>query len=75
MYRMRTLLTISLSEDMAKEVTRISRRLRMNKSELVRNALRKYLPGQRFKTLRTKGLEKGRDAGLFTDENVFEKIS
>ncbi len=54
---------------------RVCRRRRKSRSEIVRDALARYLALAEFEDLRRKGLHYAERAGYLTDEDVFEDIS
>ncbi len=72
---MRKTLTISLPEDVKKALDRVSAEEGIARSELIRESLREFLFFRRFRRLRSKMLRKAEKQGVFTDEDVFEKIS
>ena len=72
---MRAILTVSLPQDLLHEVNQMSQRFHLNKSDLVKNAIRKYIWNLRFKALRAKAVPRARKMGYLTDEDVFEQVS
>ena len=59
----------------SKKVSQMSRKCGMNKSDLVKNAIRRYLWDLRFKGIRTKGIERARRVGVYLDQDIFEQVS
>ena len=47
----------------------------MNRSDLVREALRQYLYREEFRRLRRGLIPQAEAKGIFTDEDVFERVS
>ena len=57
-----------------KRLKRQSAALGISKSDLAREALKRYLRVAEFRTLRAKLVARGQTAGTDTDENVFEAL-
>lgn len=72
---MRETITISLPEEIKTELDKIVRNEGISRSDVVRESLRDYLFIRRFRLLRTKMLAKAQSQGIFTDEDVFKRIS
>ena len=58
------LLTISLMPEFLEEIERVAKEERRTKSELVREALRRYLADKELRRLQRYGLQKARELGL-----------
>ncbi|RMF69956.1 MAG: CopG family transcriptional regulator [Calditrichaeota bacterium] len=67
--------TVSLPEKITSELTKIAKREGLSKSQIVRNALEEYIFIKRFRELRNKMMAKAQAQGVFTEEDVFEKMS
>jgi metal-responsive CopG/Arc/MetJ family transcriptional regulator len=67
-------LTLSLPPEMVKEVETIARKEKMTKSELFREALRKYINERRWIQIRQWGLRTSHEMGILTEENVDELV-
>ena len=63
-------MTLSLPPDMAKEVEDIVKEENRTKSELFREALRKYINDKRWLQIRQWGLKTARELGISTEEEV-----
>ena len=72
---MRQTLTISLPSAVRKDLDAQARRRGAGRSEIVREALVRYLAVTRFDDLRERTLPKARARGIVTDEDVFDRIS
>ncbi len=72
---MRTVLSISLPEKLAKELDAFARETGRNKSDIVRESLSLYLWEARFKRLKKELRPLAKKAGLLTEEDVFKQIS
>jgi predicted transcriptional regulator len=68
-------LTIRLDKDLDKLLTRASKRLGKNKSEIAREALRRQLRLEQFEELRKRIMPFAEARGILTDEDVFSQIS
>lgn len=66
-------MTLSLPPEMVKEVERIVKEENRTKSELFREALRKYINDKRWLQIRQWGLKASRELGVSTEEDV-EKL-
>lgn len=67
-------LTLSLPPEMAEEVENIAREEKRTKSELFREALRRYINDRRWIQIRQWGLRTSHEAGILTEEDVDELI-
>ncbi len=68
-------LTISLPKKIRTELEKVARDEGLSKSEIVKSALQDYLFIRKFQELRAKMMAKAQANGIFTDEDVFEKVS
>jgi predicted transcriptional regulator len=68
-------LTIRISQSLRRELLRVSREQRRSASDLVRDALRRYVAVQQFQSLRAKTMPFAEAQGYVTDANVFECVS
>ena len=72
---MRSTLTIRLPDEVKKELDRVARREGVSRSDIVRESVRDYLFIRQFRRLRQRMLPKAVDRGVFTDEDVFDRVS
>lgn len=72
---MRTVVSISLSEDLASELQKVAKEGGKSKSGVIKEALRAYLWESRFLKLRKKMVNKAETISLLTDEDVFRAVS
>ncbi|MBT4372824.1 MAG: CopG family transcriptional regulator [Candidatus Marinimicrobia bacterium] len=72
---MRETVTISLPKSIKDDLDKIVKKEHLNRSDVVRDALRKYLALNTFQDLRGKMIPQAEQAGIFTDEDVFENVS
>lgn len=68
-------ITIRLDEDLEELLNRLSRQTGRNRSDLVREALRRQFAVQSFEGLRKRTLPFAEAAGYLTDEDVFKDVS
>jgi metal-responsive CopG/Arc/MetJ family transcriptional regulator len=72
---MRSVISLSLPEKMAKELGDFAIETGRNKSDIVKESLSIYLWGERFKKSRRHLGAKAAKMGLVTDEDVFKAVS
>ena len=68
-------LTIRLDKDLDKLLTKASKQLGKNRSEIAREALRRQLRISQFEALRKRIMPFAEARGFLTDEDVFSKVS
>ncbi len=62
--------SISLPPKLEKEAERAAREENRTKSELIREALRRYLEARRFRKLQAYGAKMARELGIVSEEDV-----
>jgi metal-responsive CopG/Arc/MetJ family transcriptional regulator len=72
---MRENVSVSLPEDLKAELDRWTSREHASRSDIVRRALSEYLFVRRYRALREEILPYGERAGVFTDDEVFDRVS
>ena len=68
-------ITISLSEDIKAEGEAFTREHGLSWNELVQQALREYVLIRRSRELRARMVPHAQAQGIFTDEDVFKRVS
>ena len=68
-------LTIRLDKDLEKLLSKASKQSGKNRSEIVREALRRQLRISQFEALRKRIMPFAEARGFLTDEDVFSKVS
>lgn len=68
-------LTIRLDPKLEKQLAALAKATRRQKSEIVRDALRRQIALARFRALRAASLPLAEAAGYLTDEDVFRDVS
>ena len=69
------MITVSLPSQIKTEVDAFAEQNGVARSDVVRDALQDYLFFQRSRNLRARMMAEAQAQGLFTDEDVFERIS
>jgi len=72
---MRATLTISLPEDLSKDLDSFAEATGRSRSQIVQESLRRQLASTQFHSLRRQLVPKARAAGFYTDDDVFREIS
>ncbi len=72
---MRQTITISLPQALKKKLADAVKHEHTNSSSIVREALRQYFVREEFRRLRGIMAPKAGRMGVFTDEDVFKKVS
>jgi predicted transcriptional regulator len=72
---MRSTLTVRLDEELERWLGQLSKRTGRNRSEIVRDALRRQLSLLRFEELRRRSLPFAEARGYLTDEDIFRDLS
>jgi len=72
-YAMRRL-TIRISDELRGELDELCRQERRSLSDVVRDAIRRYLAVEKFRALRRKTLPLAEAQGLLTNEDVFKRL-
>lgn len=72
---MREAITISLPTWIKERLDKATEREHLNRGDIVREALRQYFTRQEFQRLRRELIPEAERRGIFTDEDVFRKIS
>jgi metal-responsive CopG/Arc/MetJ family transcriptional regulator len=72
---MRQTVAVSLPAELASELDAVAEREGASRSEIVRDALRRYLAGREFQRLRESLIPFAEAQGIFSDEDVFRIVS
>jgi len=72
---MRETITISLPKSLRQKLDGMIKKEHLNRSDIIREALRQYFARQEFRRLRDIMVPEGERAGLYTDEDVFREVS
>ena len=72
---MRSTITISVPDQMKSELEKLSRADGVSRSDIVRESLRDYLFVRRFRSMRKSMVSKAAADGIYTDQDVFDRVS
>lgn len=72
---MRETITISLPNSIKKKLDKIVKSEHLNRSDVVREALRQYFAVQEFRRLRGLMVPEAEKRGIYNDEDVFRLVS
>jgi metal-responsive CopG/Arc/MetJ family transcriptional regulator len=72
---MRETITVSLPRDLKDTLDRMAEEEGVTRSDIVRDSLRDYMFIRRFRALRARMMARARTKGVFTDEDVFGRVS
>ncbi len=73
--RMRSILTMSLPVDVRKKIDAIAKREHLPRSQVVQLALNDFLFKYEFRRLRSRMIPRAQKQGIYTDEDVFDRVS
>jgi len=72
---MRKALTISITEELEKEINQLVKEENNSKSELIRRAIKDYIYFKKLKKLRETMMLKTDAQKVYTDEDIFKIVS
>ncbi len=72
---MRSTITISVPEQMRSDLDKVSQLEGVSRSDIVRESLRDYLFVRRFRSMRSAMVGKASRRGIYTDQDVFDRVS
>ncbi len=72
---MRNTITIRLPEKLQRDLDRVVKADKSSKSDVIRDAIERYIAIKRFQQLRKKVLPFAEAEGMVSDEDVFKAIS
>lgn len=72
---MRSTITVSMPEDVRAEMDRVSDAEGISRSDIVRESVRDYLFVRQFRAMRKGMVPKAAKQGVFTDQDVFSRVS
>jgi len=68
-------LSIRLDSKLFRRLQQVSKRQKRSASDVTREALRRYLAAQEFRSLRERTVPLAEKRGFITDEDVFKAVS
>jgi len=72
---MRETVTISLPQAIRRELDRIAKEEGVSRSDVLRQSLEDFLFVRRFRQLRRRMMAAAQAQGIYTDEDVFNRVS
>lgn len=72
---MRSTMTVSIPDDVRKELDRVADAEGVSRSDIVRESVRDYLFVRQFRALRKTMVPKAARRGVYTDKDVFDRVS
>lgn len=72
---MRETVTISLPGDVRRELDKIAREDGLSRSDVLRQSLEDFLFARQFRRLRQRMMASAQAEGVYTDEDVFTRVS
>ena len=72
---MRSTLTISIPDSVRLQLDRVSKTEGVSRSDIVRESIRDYLFVRQFRALRKTMVSKASQRGIYTDQDVFSRVS
>jgi metal-responsive CopG/Arc/MetJ family transcriptional regulator len=72
---MRETITISIPKSIKQKLDGMMKREHLNRSDIIREALRQYFIRQEFRRLRQLMVPEAEKRGIYTDEDVFRRVS
>ena len=72
---MRTVLSVSLPEPLAAELSRLATQTGRSKSDIVKESVSQYLWEARFRGVRRQLNRRAKRAGMVTEDDVFRAVS
>jgi metal-responsive CopG/Arc/MetJ family transcriptional regulator len=68
-------ISVNLPSKMKAQLNRLAKKEQQKKSEIIRDALRRYFTQREFQELREKMIPRAQKMGIYTDEDVFKIVS
>ena len=72
---MRETVTISLPQAVRRELDRVAKEEGLSRSDVLRQSLEDFLFARRFRRLRQRMMAAAQAEGIYTDEDVFTRVS
>jgi metal-responsive CopG/Arc/MetJ family transcriptional regulator len=72
---MRETVTISLPQTVRRELDRVAKEEGISRSDVLRQSLEDFLFARRFRRLRQRMMAAAQAEGIYTDEDVFTRVS
>lgn len=72
---MKSTITVRLSPQLGKQLEKVSKEEHVAVSDIVRESLARYVSVLRFHELQKRAVKRARSQGVYTDEDVFKRLS
>ena len=72
---MKETITISVPIRLRRRLDNLTKQEHLNRSDIVREALRQYFARREFQRLRAALVPEGEKRGLYSDEDIFREVS
>ena len=72
---MKNSISISLPAVLKRKLDKLTKQEQINRSDVVRDALREYFTRREFQRLRSSLVLEAEKRGIYTDEDVFRQVS
>jgi len=72
---MRETVTISLPQNVRRELDKVAKEEGISRSDVLRQSLEDFVFRRRFRQLRQRMMAAAQAQGIFTDEDVFNRVS
>ena len=72
---MKTMLTVRLTPELGRQLEKVAKEENIPISEIVRESLSRYVAVLRFREIQKRAVKRARTQGIYTDEDVFKRIS
>jgi metal-responsive CopG/Arc/MetJ family transcriptional regulator len=72
---MKDSISVSLPAVLKRKLDKLTKQERINRSDVVRDALREYFTRREFQRLRSSLVLEAEKRGIYTDEDVFRQVS
>jgi metal-responsive CopG/Arc/MetJ family transcriptional regulator len=72
---MRDTVTISLPQAVKRELDRVAKEEGVSRSDVLRQSLEDFLFARRFRRLRQRMMATAQAQGIYTDQDVFDRVS
>jgi metal-responsive CopG/Arc/MetJ family transcriptional regulator len=72
---MRNTVTVSLPQAVKRELDRVAKEEGVSRSDVLRQSLEDFLFARRFRRLRQRMMATAQAQGIYTDQDVFDRVS
>lgn len=72
---MKNMLTVRLTPELGRQLEKVAKEEKIPVSDIVRESLSRYVAVLRFRELQKRAVKRARARGIFTDKDVFKRVS